>query len=76
MRPEHITLSTESGEWPGTVNVSEHLGSDTFLHVDVPGVGLITARSDGEFPVHHGDRVYLTPAADKIHRFDSEGLSQ
>jgi len=30
------------------VAVAEHLGSDTFLHVDVPGVGNLTARSIGE----------------------------
>ncbi len=75
VRPEHITLSTSEGEWSGTVSVSEHLGSDTFLHVAVDGVGTLTARSDGEFGVHHGDRVYLTPAPDKIYKFDAEGLA-
>ncbi len=75
VRPEHITLSTTEGEWSGKVNVSEHLGSDTFLHVEVPGIGTITARADGEFGVHHGDTVYLTPAPDKLHRFDAQGQS-
>ncbi|RAI00572.1 sugar ABC transporter ATP-binding protein [Acuticoccus sediminis] len=73
IRPEHITLSTGEGAWPGTVSVSEHLGSDTFLHVKVDGIGTVTARSDGEFGVHHGDRVYLSPAPDKIYRFDAAG---
>jgi multiple sugar transport system ATP-binding protein len=73
VRPEHLTLSTTEGKWPGTVTVSEHLGSDTFLHVKVDGVGTVTARADGEFPVHHGDRVFLTPEAERIHRFDGEG---
>ncbi|GAB5378534.1 MAG: ABC transporter ATP-binding protein [Acuticoccus sp.] len=75
VRPEHIGLSTSEGEWAGTVNVSEHLGSDTFLYVDVDDIGTLTARADGEFPVRHGDRVYLTPAPDKLHRFDAEGLA-
>ena len=43
------------------------------LHVIVDGVGTVTARADGEFGVHHGDKVFLTPAPDKIHRFDAEG---
>ena len=73
IRPEHMLLSTESGDWEGRVSVSEHLGSDTFLHVIVDGVGTVTARADGEFGVHHGDKVFLTPAPDKIHRFDAEG---
>ena len=34
VRPEHIALSDKSGEWEGTVMLAEHLGSDTFLHVD------------------------------------------
>jgi multiple sugar transport system ATP-binding protein len=72
-RPEHITLSTESGEWRGKVTVSEHLGSDTFLHVQVDGIGLITVRADGEFPVKHGDTVFMTPDPNRIHRFDEKG---
>jgi multiple sugar transport system ATP-binding protein len=34
VRPEHVLLSTESGDWKGKVMVAEHLGADTFLHVD------------------------------------------
>ena len=39
IRPEHVDLSTSSGLWQGVVGVAEHLGSDTFLHVTVDGVG-------------------------------------
>ena len=73
VRPEHIQLSTESGEWPGVVGVAEHLGSDTFLHVQVDGIGQVTARVSGELAIHHGDRVWLTPPPERIHRFDGEG---
>ena len=73
VRPEHLTLSSEHGLWKGRVGVSEHLGSDTFLYVDVDGVGALTARADGEFPARHGDPVWLTPDDGKIHRFDSKG---
>ncbi|MBZ8131980.1 ABC transporter ATP-binding protein [Afifella sp. IM 167] len=75
IRPEHLNLSTSEGEWAGTVNVSEHLGSDTFLHVQTEKLGTLTARADGEFPVRHGDKVFLTPQEDKIHRFGADGLS-
>jgi multiple sugar transport system ATP-binding protein len=73
VRPEHIDLSRESGNWSGKVVVSEHLGSDTFLHVSVDGIGTITVRADGEFNARHGDKVFLTPQADKIHRFGEDG---
>jgi len=75
VRPEHLRLSKESGEWQGTVAVAEHLGSDTFLHVRADGIGQITARADGEFGVNHGDTVFMTPDREKLHRFDNEGLA-
>ena len=73
IRPEHLTLSTDSGAWKGTVGIAEHLGSDTFLHVRTDGLGQITARANGEFGLHHGETVYLTPQPDKIHRFGAGG---
>ena len=75
IRPEHIAVSTAGGLWRGTVGVSEHLGSDTFFHVNGTGLAeAITVRAGGEVNLHHGDAVWLTPEADKIHRFDREGL--
>jgi multiple sugar transport system ATP-binding protein len=73
VRPEHIELSTERGEWSGVVSVAEHLGSDTFCHIQVENMGQLTARVSGELGIRHGDRVWLTPPADRIHRFDGEG---
>jgi multiple sugar transport system ATP-binding protein len=73
IRPEHLNLSTVSGAWKGTVGIAEHLGSDTFLHVRTDGVGQITARANGEFGLHHGETVFLTPQPDKIHRFGAQG---
>ena len=75
IRPEHITPSSTEGMWQGRVGVSEHLGSDTFFHVhtdvrDEP----ITVRAGGEVDMHNGDTIYLTPDAERIHRFDVEGL--
>ena len=75
IRPEHIAASATDGAWKGVVGVSEHLGSDTFLHVHGTGLAYtITVRVGGEFDLHHGDTVYLTPEEDKIHRFDADGL--
>ena len=75
IRPEHIQVSAESGDWKGTVGVAEHLGSDTFFHVHNTGLAddPITVRAGGEVSLHHGDTVYLTPEADKVHRFDEDG---
>jgi multiple sugar transport system ATP-binding protein len=75
IRPEHLDISDSEGMWHGVVGVSEHLGSDTFLRVAVPGIEEhLTVRANGDIPLRHGDKVYLTPQADKAHRFDSKGL--
>ncbi len=73
IRPEHLSLSKTEGDWKGTVGVAEHLGSDTFLHLNVDDIGAMTARASGEFDVSHGDRIFLSPRADKIHRFGADG---
>ena len=75
IRPEHMRISKDSGDWAGRVGVAEHLGSDTFLHVHVDGGGLITVRTAGEEQVAHGDTVWLTPEPDRIYRFDRAGLA-
>jgi len=75
VRPEHFQLSKTStpGTWKGTVGVAEQLGSDTFLHVHVDGLGLMTIRTDGDQTFSHGDDVYLTPDPTRIYRFDAAG---
>ena len=73
IRPEHLKISTTAGEWQAGVGVAEHLGSDTFLHVQADGVGPLTVRADGEIGARHGDTVYLTPDPSKLHRFGSDG---
>ena len=75
IRPEHLTVSSEKGEWEGVVGVSEHLGSDTFLHVKVDGIGLVNVRASGELSANYGDKIFLTPLEDNIHRFGADGLS-
>ena len=73
VRPEHLKLSTTEGAWKGEVGVAEHLGSDTFLHINAEGIGQVTARADGEFTLSHGDTVWLTPEQGKVHRFNEAG---
>jgi multiple sugar transport system ATP-binding protein len=74
IRPEHIAIAPD-GPWHATVGVSEHLGSDTFLHVQVDGIGPLTVRASGEYDVHHGDRVRLHPDPAKLHLFGKDGLA-
>ena len=75
VRPEHISISGSEGQWSGVVGVSEHLGSDTFFHIHQTGLAeTINVRAGGEVQFKYGDKIFLTPRDDVIHRFDQEGL--
>ncbi|MGO4835711.1 ABC transporter ATP-binding protein, partial [Rhizobiaceae sp. 2RAB30] len=73
VRPEHLAISSDKGEWKGTVGVAEHLGADTFVHVHTDGFGTINVRAPGEIGIEHGQPVWLTPDPAKIHRFGADG---
>jgi multiple sugar transport system ATP-binding protein len=73
IRPEHLKISASEGTWKAKVGVAEHLGSDTFLHVQADGIGPLTVRADGELAVQHDDTIYLTPNPSKVHRFGADG---
>jgi multiple sugar transport system ATP-binding protein len=75
VRPEHFTLSRTAGSWKGRVGIAEHLGSDTFLHIHVDGIGLLTIRTGGEEIYNHGDDIFVTPDPSRIYRFDSAGVA-
>ena len=75
IRPEHVRVSSEGGDWPGKVGVSEHLGTDTFFHVTCEGIeDPMTVRVGGEVDLRFGDKVFLSPDPDHLHRFDAQGL--
>ncbi|MEM9429852.1 MAG: ABC transporter ATP-binding protein [Pseudomonadota bacterium] len=77
IRPEHIEVSDTQGPWQGRVMVSEHLGSDTFFHIQDTGLAeTITVRASGEVGFKHGDMIHMTPRPDMIHKFDAAGLRQ
>ena len=43
------------------------------VYVDVPGIGLMTVRADGDATEGVGDQVALSPVGDRIYRFDEGG---
>jgi multiple sugar transport system ATP-binding protein len=73
VRPEHIDIATGKGAWTGKILLAEHLGSDSFLHVDAGDIGRLVARAPGEFDGKPGDRISLKPDPDRIHRFTETG---
>jgi multiple sugar transport system ATP-binding protein len=74
VRPEHLHVVTGGDGWSGVVTLAEHLGSDTFLSVDLGGDrGSVTVREQGELGLQAGDRVNLRPDSARLHRFDPDG---
>jgi len=73
IRPEHIDIG--SGPWSGTVILSEHLGSDTFIKVNAGALGTLTLRGGGEVAAGPGETITFGPQVPKLHRFGPDGLA-
>ncbi len=73
IRPEHIKISRETGDWPVRVSIVERLGSDTFLYVEAEGMGQLTVRAEGDLGAKPGDQLFLTPDIGRLHRFNPKG---
>jgi multiple sugar transport system ATP-binding protein len=71
IRPEHIALSRESGDWKAKVVHAEHLGADTILYLETEVTGLLTVRLFGEHRYTADDIVFATPDRAAMHRFDA-----
>jgi multiple sugar transport system ATP-binding protein len=75
IRPEHIDVVAGKGTWNAKIILAEHLGSDSFLHVDAGDAGRLVVRAPGEFMGKPGDTIGLKPDMERMHRFDTAGLA-
>ncbi|MFO1131206.1 MAG: ABC transporter ATP-binding protein [Hyphomicrobiales bacterium] len=73
IRPEHIAIVPQGGDANGTITLTEHLGSDSFLHVDAGDAGRLTVRAPGDYEGRPGTPVALRFDPTRLHRFDSQG---
>ena len=72
-RPEHLKLGPAGEGISGKVLLTEHLGGETMVYVDVPGAGQIVVKADGLTPQKIGDSVGVVLAAPTCHLFDTAG---
>ena len=70
MRPEHLTLDS-TGAIHGTVQVFEHLGGESFVHLSTTDGQTLIAKLDGEHQFSPGQECQLGVNPDKCHIFDS-----
>ncbi|SEP74290.1 carbohydrate ABC transporter ATP-binding protein, CUT1 family [Faunimonas pinastri] len=74
IRPENLEIAAD-GPWSAMVSHVEHLGSDTYVYVEMAEHGLIAARIVGEALHQPGEMVRLKPVPEFLHLFDENGLA-
>ncbi|ANM12887.1 MULTISPECIES: ABC transporter ATP-binding protein [unclassified Rhizobium] len=69
IRPEHIRLSEDAGQWHGTIRHVERLGADAILYLDIADLGEMVVRTEGETLFAPGMTVWASPVEGAEHRF-------
>lgn len=76
IRPEHIDIINDNNsDVRGCVSVVEHLGSETFVYVEVDSIGMITLRVNDIADVAVGETIGLKFNPKKAHLFDAKALA-
>ena len=74
-RPEHLRLKSGIGasdvNFPGSVELVEPLGSDSFLSVDL-GDLVVTVKEEGHFCATVGESLQVFLNMDQVHIFETE----
>ena len=73
IRPEHLTLSPDTGMIEGRVSHVEHLGGETLVYLRADPHGLITVRLFGEYAATVDERLFVTPDMARAFHFDTQG---
>ena len=76
--PEHLQAAPAgaagAATLAGQVEVAEHLGDMTYLHVALPGSGQpLVIRADAENPLQVGDTAHLSVPPQRAYLFDAQG---
>ena len=69
IRPEHLRLTSDAPRWTGTVRHVERLGADTVIYLDVPGLGEMIIRTDGDANPAIGSSQGVSPVEGRDFRY-------
>ena len=69
IRPEHLRLTSDTPRWTGTVRHVERLGADTVIYLDVPGMGEMIVRTDGDADPAIGSSQGVSPVEGRDFRY-------
>ena len=75
VRPEHLSIGAADAPYgvSGKVVLCEHLGGETMLYVEAPGVQQLVVKADGGALQRIGDAVRLVLSPRTCHLFDAGG---
>ncbi|EJM98063.1 ABC transporter ATP-binding protein [Phyllobacterium sp. YR531] len=73
VRPEHLEIRDKAGTWNGKLILSENLGSESYLYIDIGAKDPLVVRQDGSARQQPGDLLHVSPINDNVHRFDQTG---
>ena len=73
VRPEHLEIKEKDGAWNGKLILSENLGSETYVYIDIGAEDPLVVSQDGTARQQPGERLYIAPITDNVHRFDQAG---
>jgi ABC-type sugar transport system ATPase subunit len=74
IRPEHIGLRPQGqGQLPATVSLTETLGGDAYLYVQLAGGQTLVVRAEGDTTLGHGAVVGLDLPLHRQHHFAADG---
>jgi len=75
IRPEALVESDDPAAWQGQVVHAEHLGSDTFVYVDIAEPDPVVIRLAGHARHAAGQTMRIAPVQGQVHRFDAAGMA-
>lgn len=71
--PEPGAPVTADATVPAEVLVVEHLGSDTLLHLALPGGATVDAEGSGELEIDPGTKIEIGLSGERCHLFNGHG---
>jgi multiple sugar transport system ATP-binding protein len=76
IRPEHIdVVSSDASPFKVRLDVTEHLGADTYCYIKLGNGEMMTVRAPGDFSGDYGQNAGLVPDLSQAHLFDATGKS-
>uniref|UniRef100_UPI000B064072 TOBE domain-containing protein n=1 Tax=Marinobacterium profundum TaxID=1714300 RepID=UPI000B064072 len=74
IRPEHIeVVASDASPFKVRLDVTEHLGADTYCYIKLGNGEMMTVRAPGDFSADYGQNAALIPDLTQAHLFDADG---